>query len=476
MLVARALGPEQYGTLMFLLGTFVAARQLLDMGSSTAFFTFLSQRQRSRYFVGSYFSWIGIQFFLTFLVVGLLFPSAWFDLIWKGAERSVVILAFLAAYMQSGLWSIILQMGESQRLTRWVQGVAAAVAFAHLCLMVSAWWGNWLSVRTILMVTIVEWFFAVGLTVKRFHFPLTKQENDQSKIIFTEFWSYCRPLIPYTFLSFAYEFADRWLLQTYSGSVQQAYFFVALQFGSISAIATSSILNIFWKEIAEAHHLNNLERVEILYKQVSRGMFFIAAAGAGFLAPWADDILQVTVGQAYAGGASALMIMLFFPMHQSIGQICGAMAYATNNVKVYVRIGMIVMALSVVVTYFVLANETSLVPGLGLGSVGLAGKMLVLQVISVNALAFYLSRSLGIKFDWLFQPLVALACASLGFLTYHIPQAIFYKSNQLCWALTMSAILYAAMILMLVRMKPGLAGLRHTDLATFAARLGLARN
>ena len=46
LLIARALNPAGYGDLMFLLGSFVAIRSLLDMGSSSAFFTFLSQRSR----------------------------------------------------------------------------------------------------------------------------------------------------------------------------------------------------------------------------------------------------------------------------------------------------------------------------------------------------------------------------------------------------------------------------------------------
>jgi O-antigen/teichoic acid export membrane protein len=124
MMVARGLGPEQYGTMMFLLGTFTAARQLLDMGSGTAFFTFLSQRQRSRRFVGWYFAWLGVQFLLPMLAAGLLLPATWVDLIWKGEQRSLVVLAFVAAYMQSVLWSVVLPMGESQRLTRRVQGVS----------------------------------------------------------------------------------------------------------------------------------------------------------------------------------------------------------------------------------------------------------------------------------------------------------------------------------------------------------------
>jgi O-antigen/teichoic acid export membrane protein len=465
MLVARGLGPEQYGTMMFLLGTFTALRQLLDVGSSSAFFTFLSQRQRSHRFVAWYFTWLGVQFFLTLLAVGLLFPASWIELIWKGQHRYLVILAFLAAYMQSVLWSVILQMGESQRLTRWVQGVAVTVALVHFLLMALAWWGGWLAVRTVLGLMIIEWAIAVAVIVKLLRFPLLLEEPDSPKSIFKEFWHYCRPLILYSWLGFVYEFADRWLLQTYAGSVQQAYYAVAFQFGAIAAIATSSILNIFWKEIAEAHHQNNRERVAMLYRQVSRGLFFVSAAGAGFLAPWAEDILRITLGAAYVGGATTLMIMFFYPLHQSMGQIGGAMAYATGRVGSYVKIGMVFMVTSIVVTYFALASADAPLPGWGLGSLGLSGKMVVMQILSVNILAWYLARSLEIKFDWFFQPAVALACLGAGSLAYGLSHTLFDMNSPIWLAFLVAGLIYGVMLLTLIAIAPSLAGLRQTDIA-----------
>jgi O-antigen/teichoic acid export membrane protein len=472
MLVARGLGPAQYGTMMFLLGTFTAARQLLDMGSSMAFFTFLSQRQRTRRFVGWYFAWLGVQFLVPLLAVGLLFPTAWVDLIWKGEERSLVILAFLAAYMQSVLWSVVLQMGESQRLTRRVQGVAVSIALLHLLLMLIAWWGDWLSVRAIFWLTIIEWSVAVVLIARHLRFTPQTDPPDTFRSVFAEFGRYCLPLVLYAWLGFAYEFADRWLLQTYAGSVQQAYYSVAYQFGAIAAIATSSILNIFWKEIAEAHHQGNRERVALLYRQVSRGLFFVAAAGAGFLAPWAEDILRITLGAAYVGGAGTLMIMFFYPLHQSMGQIGGTMAYATGRVAVYVKFGMVFMATSIVVTYFALASEDDPLPGLGLGSLGLAGKMVVMQLLSVNALAWYLARSLDIKFDWVFQPVAALACSGAGLLAYAVSHLLIDVGSHLWLALLASGTLYSMLMLALIGLAPSLAGLQRTDIAT-ACTVGL---
>jgi O-antigen/teichoic acid export membrane protein len=262
------------------------------------------------------------------------------------------------------------------------------------------------------------------------------------------------------------------MLQTYAGSVQQAYYSVAYQFGAIAAIATSSILNIFWKEIAEAHHQGNRERVALLYRQVSRGLFFVAAAGAGFLAPWAEDILRITLGAAYVGGAGTLMIMFFYPLHQSMGQIGGTMAYATGRVAVYVKFGMVFMATSIVVTYFALASEDDPLPGLGLGSLGLAGKMVVMQLLSVNALAWYLARSLDIKFDWVFQPVAALACSGAGLLAYAVSHLLIDVGSHLWLALLASGTLYSMLMLALIGLAPSLAGLQRTDIAT-ACTVGL---
>ena len=474
MLVARGLGPEQYGTMMFLLGTFAAVRQLLDMGSSTAFFTFLSQRQRSRRFVYWYFAWFGVQFLIPLLVVGLVFPAEWVELIWKGEQRSLVILAFLAAYMQSVLWSIILQMGESQRLTRWVQSVAVAIALVHLLLMVMAWWGGWLGVRLIFLLMIIEWGIAVAVIVKQLRFSTLPDESDTPKAVLMEFWRYCLPLIPYAWIGFAYEFADRWLLQNYGGSVQQAYYAVAYQFGAVAALATSSILNIFWKEIAEAHHQGNMERVRALYRKVSRGLFFVAASVSGLLMPWSEDILRLALGPAYVGGAGVLAMMFLYPIHQSMGQVGGTMMYAMGHVRAQVAVGMAFMVLSIAVSWFVLTPQDADIPGLGLGSVGLACKMVVMQFLGVNVIAWYLAKRLETVFDWQHQLIVLACCIGAGWLAYIATGWLFDTSAPVVGSFLFSTLLFAAMTMVVVWFAPSLAGVSRGEISGMVHRFRLS--
>src|SRR5690349_567744 len=94
LLLARGLGPSGFGDMAFLLGSFAAAQALIDAGTSSAFFTFVSQRQRSRGFVFAYFAWLAAQCLVPLAVIAWLFPSTWVAEIWRGNLRSVVLLAF----------------------------------------------------------------------------------------------------------------------------------------------------------------------------------------------------------------------------------------------------------------------------------------------------------------------------------------------------------------------------------------------
>lgn len=70
-------------------------------------------------------------------------------------------------------------------------------------------------------------------------------------------------------LGFLLEFADRWMLQSWGGANEQAYFSISQQFSAIALLATASVMNILWKEVAEAHHQQDANRVKMLYQRAS---------------------------------------------------------------------------------------------------------------------------------------------------------------------------------------------------------------
>lgn len=465
LIVARGLGPVDYGRFTFLLGTFIAIRQLLDMGSSSGFYTFISQKLHAPRFFLNYFNWLAIQFMLPLVAIGILFPSEWILTIWEGENRQIVLLAFIASFLQNQVWQTVIQIGESQRYTKRVQSFNLIMALVHVLIVGSLWLLNLLSLQNLFMLILIEYAMALLLAYLNLKTVLVfSQDEVPSRTILKKYLAYCLPLIPFTFAGFAYTFADRWLLQHYGGSVEQAFYGIGAQFATISLIGTTSILRIFWKEIAEAHAQDDRIRMSELYRRTTRTLYLIGAVISGFLLPWAGEIISVALGEAYIGGIATLMIMFLYPVHQSLGQIGGTMLLATGRVRAQAVMGIVFMSVSILVAYWVLAPSNGVFPGLNMGATGLALKMVVLQIVQVNALAGYIAWANHWKFDWLYQVVGLTVMLGIGWACYHLVHIDVLSGWSVLAALFTAGILYCAAAALSLLAMPWLIGMRRDEL------------
>lgn len=477
LIIARALRPSAYGDLMFLLGSFIALRPLLDMGASTAFFTFLAQRARDRGFYLLYFGWLAAQFLLALLLLGLLLPQSVFDRIWLGHDRSLVMLAFVASFMQQQVWQTVGQVGESARRTVEVQSLNLIVALIYISSAALLAALGAVSVEKILLLLIAQYVLATLFAVRRLSgSAVVSGAGFSASKTLGEYWHYCRPLIALSLISFAFDFADKWLLQRFGGAVQQGYFQVANQISAISLLATASVLNVFWKEIASAWADGDMDRVARLYRKINRGLVMLGALLTGFLLPWAQQIVGIVLGEAYLPAWPVLAIMLVYPIHQSMGQIGGTMLYASAQTKKYMTVSAVVMLTSIPLSYFVLAPRAGLwVSGLDLGAVGLALKMVVLGVVSVNVQAWVIGRACGWKLDWAFQIVGITLVIAFGYIASYAVRMVWNVDGVhfagLLAPILAAGLLYAAMVALALWQWPWLVGLDRADLYAMVQRL-----
>jgi len=441
IIIARSLGPAGYGNFNFLFVSFASIISLLDMGTSSAFYTFLSQKRRSSKFYLYYLAWLGLQFLIALFLIAVVFPNSWRNRIWLGHEKKLIILAFFASFMMTKVWQTVTQAGESIRATVMVQ--------LHNIILAGLYLGTILAMVLLHSLTITNLFVVIAFQYLLFTFILAKrlkdnllEEKEEAKLpnIIKEFKIYCTPLIIYSIVSFAYSFTDTWLLQRFGGAVQQGFYSVGLRFSAICLIATTSMLKVFWKEIAEANAQGNKERLYYLYTKISRALLFVAAIGACFLIPFSKEILFFLLGPKYEPGWLCLAIMFLYPIHQSLGQINGTYLYATSNTRLYSKIGIIMMLLSIPVTYLVLASRNNIIPGLGLGSVGLALKMVILQIIGVNMYGYFICKLSSWKFDFLYQ------FGNIVFLLF----ASFISKGFLKWTFDILSVSFHPLLLMIL--------------------------
>jgi O-antigen/teichoic acid export membrane protein len=418
VVVARKLGAGAYGDFNFLLASFAAINLVLDMGSSPAFYTLVAGQRRSRMFFALYILWtFGVQLLGTVLVVGVIMPQSVIAFIWPGTPRSLVLLAFGSSFMATQAWTMVSQMGEAQRRTVLVQAGAVAQSVVHFLLVVIATRAGVLAVRSLLILLIVEYaLLALFLGPRLFRGSIDERASTSAASVVQLFVDYCRPLVLYGFVSFLYDFADRWLLQRYGGSVQQGLFSVGQQIGGISLLATSSILRVLWKEVADAQGAGEIERAFGLYTGAKQALYLVAAWISCFFVPWSRDILLLALGPSYEAGWAALALMLVYPVHQVLGQIQGTFFLASGNTKLYGQIGVVAMLTGIPVTYVCLAPKSGVLPGMGFGAFGLALKLVLLQVVAVNVQAVFLARRYGLRNGIGYQAAVLFGLLIVGVL------------------------------------------------------------
>lgn len=465
ILLARWLGPQEFGRMAFLLATFLAFQQLFDMASSSALFTFLSQRQRSNRIIRFFSFWVLFQLLLSIAIVLILLPDTILKSIWLGEDKTIIVLALIATFMKQHAWTISSKIAESQRKTFDIHKLNVIVSIIHLIVVILLWNEEMLALPFIFLAVIIEWGIASWLASKLYRtnkYMSIEGKNEDYKSIFNEFWKYCLPFLPYVWIGFFYDFLDRWMLQNWGGNNEQAYYAIALQFSSITILISASILRIFWKEIAEAQYQKDYERVKNLYTNIVKGLYFVALLLAGGLIPWSKEILVTFLGGEYEAGLFAFTLMLLYPIHQVIGQMNGSLLYATEKSKLQVIYGSIFMVISIMVAYYLMAPSTLKVPGLNMASEGLAIKMVLMQFIHANFLSWAIAKIFKWEFEWHYQifGLVVITsiswCLKLLITSFHL--------SHLMLELIVFYTLYLILILLIGYLLPWVFGFNRHEL------------
>lgn len=480
IIIARGLSPAGYGDLMFLLGSFTALRSLMDLGSSSAFYTFIAQHNRHRRFFLLYYGWLLTQFALTILIVAILSPTQLFEKIWVGHDLPIVLLAALASFTQQQFWPTVGQIADSVRRNLLAQGSALITGAIYLAVVVTLLNHDFNQTSSILWAITSVYAcatFVAGACLLRGRSPFSDAASaPKAGEMIGEFVRYCRPLALLALFSFAYDFADKWLLQHFSGAIEQGYFQIANQIASICLIATTAILSLLWKEIAVAYKNHDKAKVEYLYRRASRGLVFVGAFLCGVLLPWSDTIVAILLGTEYTQASGVLVLMLLYPIHQALGQIGGTTLLATGQTRTYLWVSAGMMLLSIPVSLALLApGSGGPIAGLGLGATGLALKLVGLNILGTNLQSFAIARQNGWSFDWLYQPTIIALMIAFGFSSWWLSNWMIPATSTAIQGVLLKALLcvalHSAMTLIFLLKAPQLAGLDSLELTTFCQRI-----
>lgn len=466
VILARRLGPAAYGDMNFLLGTFAAALPLLEMGTSSAFYTMMAQRRQPSSFYVYYAGWLALQLLLQLLAVAVLFPDSLVRTIWLNNGTGAILLALAASFASLQLWPAFQQVGEAARETVFVQFLKAGIGALYVGLILLLIRADMLNVNYALAAMALSYLLPGLYFLFRFDWRLAADPAvpaEPFRALVGKYAAYCGPLLLSSAAGAAYLFADKWLLQYLGGAAQQGYFSVGAQFAAVALLGTTSFINIFWKETAHAHASGDGARAERLFLKSVKSLYFVSCAIACFLIPVAPRLITSVFGAGYEAGWVSFAIMLFFPAHQTIGQIAGTYFLATERTRDYFRISVLGMLLGVPAAYFLLAPSSAALPGLGLGAAGLAVKSVLLQVFLVNLQGWLICRYNGWRWPLLHQLMSPLLLLAAGFACRFILPAGTLSAWALGAWLGGTGLLFCALAGLTLWAWPGLAGLTGSE-------------
>ncbi len=399
-LLPRALGPSGYGDFQFLINNFISLKNFLDLGSSTAFFTSNAKNENSKNLNVQYFLWLVFQLFI---ILTLVFSAIALDLhgkFWPGQTHQNIVLAALAVWIFS-LAQQFVQFGDARGQTIIFQKINLFTNYFSAALLSGFYYYGAIGLGTAIFLYSISPFLIITASIFKFYRLYFRAESNllegfRDNAAF--FKSYCSPLIVYIFLGFCADFLDRWMLQKFGGSAEQGYYSLSYNWAAISLLFFNPLLNIFWREVSVLDKQKATAEIGAIFLKFVKLLFVITAFISVFLFFNVSDILMIIAGKKFAMAAVPFMIMIFFPLIQVYGQLAGNIYFATEAVKLYRDIGVVMFFVSTIITYFVIAPTDYFIPGFALGANGFSAKVFLVNLICTDISVYIICKRICVDY------------------------------------------------------------------------------
>jgi len=281
-----------------------------------------------------------------------------------------------------------------------------------------------------------------------------------------EFTSFCAPLIPGTVLASTITIFDFWLLQKISGSLQQGYYGISLQVGALCLLFTSAMAPLFMREFSKTFAEKNIARLKRLYSQHIPFFYAMAATISVFVAVQSKNLV-ILIGKAdYQSALIPIILMAFYPIHQTYGQLSGTVFLATERTKLFRNIDVAGLLFGLGLT-FVFMGPTRYY-GMQLGAVGLCLKKLITNFVLTNAYMYYNAKYLKVSFKVILshqiKTLAAIGLVGIG--TFACLEYMGHK-HGIAFDLIVGGLIYLGGIVTIVLVSPSIYKVRMESITNF---------
>ena len=458
-IVPKALGPVSFGQFSYLQQFFAQIIAFLDAGTSTAFFTKLSARNGRKELILFYALFSG---FLLFVLILLFVFADYFSYL----ESSLPNIPLQYIYLGLGfgylswLLQIFIKISDAYALTVSVEIIKIIHKIFSLLLLLVLVNYYVLDLERYFYFNYFVLILFIGITsvlfVKKGIFTRGSWSLrlDYKKLV-KEFTKYTTPLFIFNIVGIFVGLFDIWLLQKVSGSIETGFYGLAYSIAAMCFLFTGAMTPIITREFSKSFAENDIDKIRSLFQRYIPMLYAIAAYFGVFIAFQSENLLYIFTDDKFKEAYFALVIMAFYPLHQTYGQLSASLFFASENTRQYKNIG-------IIVSFIGLLFSLVLVYILELGAVGFAWKMVLVQIISVNIQVFYNTKYLKISFlPFVKHQIYTIVFFSMfAFLSYLV-------SNNLeshLWSFLISGAMYSILVIVGIFYFPQVMALKKDEL------------
>lgn len=476
LLLPRSLSPADLGNMDLITSVGLSLFAYLSLGIPVGFTNWnarhgINGAKIGVKFVVGFISVLGIVLFL------LVCAANHFDILTRflpdvGKKLFVlgIIFAWLSyAFQTCGQVFDSLALTKQSEILRVLHSILRASMCAGLFLLSALTPWTWLLLQSLGLVMAIAVYFVLW-SPQRGNTPAPNNPKD-AEAFFRFIRAFIRSFSLYSVLGLLFEVGDRLILQVFGGSTQQGYFAYAQRLAGVFTVFTAAFVPILQREFASEAEKDNVGRLAFLLEK-NKLFVSIVSMVSIFFAIFSHYVVSALGGLSFSGSIPIFAVMALSPIHQTMGQLTNFLLVSIGKQQTYTRIGNLFLCTSLVASYFVLAPQSSTIPGAGLGALGLASKLFIFQLVFNNIYLYFLCRAIGSSFrSWIsFQIFGPLFFGAFSFLAKWLVEFQMAGASALT-ILIFGFLAYGLGVAIVILRMPFLVGLTKRDIENLVARL-----
>lgn len=393
-IVPKALGPIAYGQFVFLQDFYAKIIGFLDMGTSIAFFTKLSARKNRKELITFYFFYSLTVFFLITIAIIMIHYWGMNNTLLPEIPIEYIYLGLIYGFL---IWitQIFIKISDAYALTVSVELIKILHRITSILFLLYCVYLTIFDLKTyfyynyavlVLFLIIISWYFTHKTIFDKKLFSL----NFSMKKILKEFIDYCHPLMVSGMIGMLVGIFDLWLLQKIAGSEQMGFYGLSYSLAAMCFLFTSAMTPIITREFSKSYEQNDIGEMKKLFYRYIPMLYSIAAFFAVFISFQNENVILIFADEKFKEAHWVLVILAFYPIHQTYGQLSGAVFHATGQTTRYRNI-------SILSSLIGLCFSLIFIFIFDLKAIGLAYKLILTQLLGVTIQLYYNSKFLNLN-------------------------------------------------------------------------------